>query len=75
MRFRLGRRVAFLTADGVEFSAKPFFYTNGGGGRMQIDLYADNGTPLKCVDEEKGLYSLGESGKMVYLKTDPPFAC
>ena len=37
----------------------PFFYSNGS--RLRVRLYAEDGTLIKCVDDAKGEYTLGET--------------
>jgi hypothetical protein len=68
MGFSLCKSVVFRSDDGAEVVARPFFYTEHSGSGIKVDLFTDLGVRLQCVDEAIGAYSLGESGKLLYLK-------
>ena len=70
MRFKPGNRIRFVRDDGVELIVKPFFYTAGVDNGLQYELVTEDGTRLDCVDNEKGIYRLGASGVLVYLKSN-----
>jgi len=68
MGFTLRKSVVFWADNGAEVVARPFFYTEHSGAEIRVELFTDDGMRLRCVDESNGVYSLGESGKLLYLK-------
>ena len=69
MKFNPGKRVTFVAGDGTEYVAKPFFYSNGEGAGLCVELVTEEGDLLHCVDGAKDVYSLGDSETLVQFKT------
>ena len=51
MRFKPGHRLRFFTADGVEITVNPFFFTNANDRGLQYELVTESGVRLYCVDD------------------------
>jgi hypothetical protein len=70
MKFTPGRKVVLQTEDGVELRATPFFYTTVVGGGLSVELYAETGARLCVLDAERGVYTLGDTGRILTIKLD-----
>jgi len=57
MRFRPREKVVLNCEDGASVLARPFFFTEGFGGGIKVELLTDSNRPLRCVDEAKGIYA------------------
>lgn len=69
MKFTPRQTVVLQSNDGVEIKAKPFFYSTTSGGGLHVELYSENGKRLHVVDAERGVYSLGEAGTLLTVKS------
>jgi len=68
MGFTPRKSVVLRNDDGAEIVAHPFFYTDQSESGIKVELITDEGKRLLCVDEQKGVYSLGDPGKLLYLR-------
>jgi len=67
MKFPLGKDVVFISTEGEEVVARPFFFTDMKSPGVHMDLYSLDGTPIHLVDEQQGIYGLGETGVQLFL--------
>ena len=67
MRAHLGEYVTLRFDDGTEVSARPFILTRSGSDAACVDLYTDDGTRIRCIDEKLGHYVHGETGRVLTL--------
>jgi hypothetical protein len=68
MRFTPGKSVVLEYANGAEVVATPLFYTPYSGAGIQVELYTSDGIRLKCLDEAKGEYAIGEREQRLRIK-------
>jgi hypothetical protein len=68
MRFKPGQSIVLQNATGAEVIAKPFFYTPTSGAPIRVELYTSDGVRLKCLDEAKGEYAIGEQEHRLRIK-------
>jgi hypothetical protein len=69
MRFSPRQTVALHTSDGTEIKARAFYYTSGADLGLQVEFYSEDGTPIRCVDKERGVYTLGEPPTMLIFES------
>jgi len=69
VKFTPRQTVVLQSNDGAEIKARPFFYSNVGGGGLLVELYSENGERLHVVDADRGVYSLDEAGTLLIVKT------
>jgi len=60
MKFALRQKIVLRANDGTVIKAAPFYFTSTNGSGLQVEFYAEDGTPIHCVDKEQGLYKLGD---------------
>ena len=68
MKFPLGKEVVFISPEGEQVVARPFYFKPGNSQTIQMDLYMADGIPIRPVDEKEGVYTLGETGVTLRLR-------
>jgi hypothetical protein len=72
-KFTLGTLVTLFATEGAEILARPFFYTDHGGGGLQVELFTEYGDKVQCVDESRGVCLIaGKEAPLIHSSTPRP---
>ena len=66
MRFSPRQTIVLRANDGTEIKVIPFYFTSSGGSGLQVEFYSEDGTPIRCLNEEQGLYQLGDLHMLLF---------